>query len=128
MAESIPKYRPGVSITCHANAALTGARCVAIAGAPIDGNPRVGPPAGGARCYGVTATDAASGDKVGVHVTPGQHIPIEVGAGGVAAGAAVEATATGTIITRAAGIPVGEVVEGAAAGAQAIVKWAPALI
>lgn len=128
MAESIPKYRPGTSITCHASADVVGARCVAITGAPVDGNPRVGPPGAGARCFGVTATDATSGNKVGVHAAPGQVIPIEAGAGGVAAAAIVEATATGVIITRAAGIPVGEVVEGAAAGAQALVRWLPALL
>lgn len=128
MAESIPKYRPGRSITCHANAVITGARCVAIAGEPVDGNPRVGVPAAGARCFGVSATDAASGDKVGVHASEGQVVPIEAGAGGVTAPSIVEATNTGTVITRATGIPVGEIVQGAAAGAQALVKWHPHML
>lgn len=128
MSESVPKYRPGTSITCHASATITGARCVAVTGEPVEGNIQVGPPGAGAKCFGVAATDAVSGNKVGVHVAPGQVIPIEVGAGGVAANAVVEATATGVIITRAAGIGVGLVVEGAAAGLQALVKWQPALL
>lgn len=127
MAESIRKF-DGDSVTCHASAALTGARCVAVTGIPIEFNIQVGPPAAGAKCIGVTATDAASGAKVGVHVAHGQIIPIEVGAGGVTFNDVLEATATGVVITRTTGIPVALATESAAAGAQVLVRWSPALI
>jgi hypothetical protein len=127
MAFSDLKYK-GDSVTCHAAGAIVGARCVAISAAPTGGNPTVNVPAAGAKCFGVAATDVASGNKFTVWHRPGLVLEIEAGAGGVVAGAVVEATATGTVITRAAGIPVGGVVEGAAAGAKALVRWNPDLI
>lgn len=125
MPESIPKYRPGAEITCHASAALTGGRMVAISGAPTGGNPTVGVPAAGARVFGVAAQDSASGAKVGVHVAPGQVVPIEAGAT-LAPNDIVESNASGQAIVRAAGVACGVVVEGATSGNQALVLWRPA--
>ena len=125
MAESIVKYLPEQDITCHASAAIVGARCVSISGVPVEGNPTVAPSGAGAKVFGIAATDAATGAKVAVHHSPGGVYPVEVGTGGVTAGAVVEAAATGTVVTRSAGIPVGTVTETAAAGAQVFVHFAP---
>jgi hypothetical protein len=128
MAESIVKYLPEQDITCHAGAAITGARCVSISAVPTEGNPTVTHSGAAAKVFGISATDAASGAKVAVHHSPGGVYPVEVGSGGVTAGQVVEAAATGVIITRSAGIPVGTVLETAAAGAQAFVHFTPAAI
>lgn len=126
MPESQPKFLGG-PVTCHANAAITGARFVTIAAAPTGGNPTVGPPAAGARVYGVAGRDAASGAKVPVYTDPGVHIEVEAGAT-LTAGDIVESTVTGTAIVRATGVPAGTVVQGAASGAKAIIRFAPAML
>ncbi|MCA1572815.1 MAG: DUF2190 family protein, partial [Chloroflexi bacterium] len=77
------------------------------------------------RALGVVSRDVASGGKVGVHVAPGQVVPIEAGAT-LVAGDLIESNASGQAIVRAAGIPCGEVVEGATSGNLALVLWRPA--
>lgn len=120
MPESIPKQH-GRTITCHAGAALVGARFVAITGEPVGGTPLVGAPAAGARTYGVTARDAAAGAKVSVH-RPGQIVPVEASVA-LAAGNLVTPTATGAAAVAAVGQHIaGQVTEGAAAGGQALVE------
>lgn len=122
MAESIVKWK-GDAQTCHAAVALTGGRFVALTGAaPDGGNPVVGLPAAGARVYGVATTDAAAGTKVGVHrPNGGQVVPVEASVA-LAPGQLVTPTATGAAAVAAAGQHIaGQVVEGAAAGAQALV-------
>ncbi len=121
MAESIPKFRPGQAVTCHASVAVVGARFVAVVGEPVGGNTQVGVPAAGARAFGVTAQDAPAGAKVGVHVD-GVVVPVEAGAA-LAAGALVTPSATGTAVVAGLGAQVaGQVTEGAPAGALALVK------
>lgn len=121
MAESIPKFRPGVALTCHAAAAITGARFVTVVGEPVGGNTQVGVPGAGARVFGVAAQDAAAGAKVGVHHSPGQVVPVEAGAA-LAAGDLVTPSATGVAVVAAAGNAIaGQVTQGAGLGAQALV-------
>lgn len=126
MAESIPKFKPQNSPTCHAGAAITGARFVSISAAPTEGNTTVQHTGAAAKAFGVSATDAASGAKL--TVWRGGVVPVEAGTGGVTAGQVVEAEAAGKAITRSAGIACGTVVEGAAAGAQALIALDPALL
>jgi hypothetical protein len=135
MAESI-RYFEGDEITCHANVALTGARFCAVVGEPVGtgvgealGNPLVGLPTGsGATVLGVTATDAASGDEVGVWSAGGQCVWVEIGTGGIVAGTVVQTAANGTAITRTTGVPVGLVLVGGAAGAQGLIKLTNTLV
>ncbi len=125
MPESIPKHRPGVAITHHAAAAIVGARFVSLTGAePVGGTPVVAPSGAAARTVeGVSAQDAAAGEKVGVHNAEGQHIPVEAGAA-LVAGNLVAPGAGGVAVVAAAGVHVwGIVVQGAGAGAQAIIKF-----
>lgn len=122
MAESIEKYANGRPITCAAGAAITGARFVSISAAPTSGNPTVTHTGAAAKVFGVSATDAASGAILPVHINDGDVVPVEAGTGGVTAGQVVEAEAAGKAITRSAGIAAGTCVEGAAAGAQALIK------
>lgn len=122
MPESIPIHRPGEQITCHAGVAITGARFVALTGEPVGGNPSVGAPAAGARTFGVAARDAAAGAKCSVMGLDGQIVPVEA-AVALAAGNLVTPTATGAAGVAAVGNQIsGSVVQGAAAGAQALVR------
>jgi hypothetical protein len=128
LSESIPVFRPAQAVTCHANVSLTAGRCVAVVAEPTGDNPTVGLPTGaGARVFGVAAETRAAGDKIGVHVAPGQIVPVEAGTGGVALGPA-QAAADGTVVTRTTGIVVGECVKSAAAGAEAWLRLAQSLI
>lgn len=124
MGQSIHKFRPGETVTCHAAAALTGGRFVRITAAPNGGNPTVNVPAAGGRVLGIAAQDAASGAKVAVLVAGGL-TEVEAGAT-LAAADLVEANASGQAIVRAAGIVLGEVVEGATSGNKAVILFRPA--
>lgn len=99
---------------------------MSISAAPTEGNFTVQHTGAAAKAFGVSATDAASGAKV--TVWRGGVVPVEAGTGGVTAGQVVEAAATGTAVTRAAGIACGTCVEGAAAGSQALIALDPALL
>ncbi len=122
MPESIPKFKPGAAVTGHAAVDLVGARFVAVVGEPVGGNTQVGAPAAGGRVFGVTATDAPAGSKVGVHESDGQIVPVEAGAA-LAAGNLVTPTATGAAAVAGVGAHIaGQVTQGAALGAQALVK------
>jgi hypothetical protein len=90
MAEYLPLYKPGESITCTASATITAGQLVAVSG---DGT--VGPAgAATAAWVGVAAFDAASGDKLLVHCGGVQRL---VASGGVTAGAGVISGAAGTV-------------------------------
>ncbi len=124
MPESIPKTKPGTAVTCHAAVAVVGGRFVAVVGEPVGGSPQVGAPAAGERVFGVTATDAIAGTKVGVHGAAGQIVPVEAGAL-LAAGAFVTPSAAGTALVAGVGQHIaGQITEGAAAGAQALLRLA----
>jgi predicted RecA/RadA family phage recombinase len=124
MAEVEHFYKPGKDITCHANVAITGGRCVMIVGnrpsgpalntSAEGGNYLVGLPTAAGRIFGVALTDAASGAKVGV--TRGGVVPIE-SAGNIAAGAEVEVNGSGQVITKSAGVAIGFACTGSSSGA-----------
>lgn len=121
-----PKFPAGGAITVHAAAALTGGRMVRVTAEPSGGNAVVNVPAAGGRTFGVLGEDVASGAK-GVLYRPGQLVWIEAGAT-LAAGDLIEATVTGVAIVRTTGIVQGEVVQGAASGALALVDYRPAQV
>jgi predicted RecA/RadA family phage recombinase len=130
----IPYKRPGEDVTGITTAAVTGKRCVQITAAkdnPTEGldadakgnlykvgHPNAGGSALGAakRIFGVAKYDAASGAKVGI-VRAGI-VPITAGAA-ILAGKEVEVTATGTVITLAAGVAIGLCCNDAANAADA---------
>lgn len=126
--DCVPYYEPGGRITAHAAAALTGKRFVRISAnrqsgpglsATGDGgNLVVNTPTAGARVFGVTAHDAASGSKVAIIRGPGFVVPVTAAAT-IAAFDEVEVNAAGQVIPKAAGVAVGFAVNGAANGADA---------
>jgi hypothetical protein len=126
MANVIERFRGVEPVTCHAAAALTGGRFVRITAAPNGGNPTVNVPAAGGRTFGIAAQDVASGGKVTV-IRPGGLVQVEAGAT-LAPQDLVESNASGQAIVRAAGIPQGEVVEGATSGNLALIHYEPALL
>lgn len=97
-----------LSLTVTAAAALTEHRFVTTAGAV---------PAAGANTLGVTQTDAASGAGVAVDVL-GTTL-VEASAA-IAAGAAIETTATGTAVTKTTGWVVGRALSAASAAGELI--------
>lgn len=101
MADCVPFFLPGQAPTCHANAAVVGQRFVAIVGASVEGNFRVGVPAAGGDTFGVAARDTAAGDKVVVYKA-GAIVPVEAAAA-LAAGNEIQVNALGQAILLAAG-------------------------
>jgi hypothetical protein len=96
-----------LTLTVTAAAALSANRFVTAVGAV---------PAAAAACIGVTRTSAAAaGDLVPVDALG--TTMVEVGAGGVAAGAGVECDNTGKAITLASGVQLGRALTAGAAGA-----------
>lgn len=117
--ELIPYWLPGQTITCEAEAAVTGKRAVAISGPRVGGNPQVSPTATSEDLFGIAAYDAAAGDKVTVFVgrlvlpmeasgaiTAGDHLVL--GAAGVVSTAAPGAGVTAPVI----GIAVDDAADG----------------
>jgi hypothetical protein len=132
--ESIPYRDAGGAVTGKATAAITGKRFVKISGN------RTGGGGGGlgtdlANVYqlsnctvageytlGVSKYDAANGSLVGVHTTPGMHVPVTAGAT-LTAGTAVMTDATGQAIPWTTGnIVAGYCMNGAASTADAEIK------
>lgn len=117
--ECMPFYEPGRRITCHATAAVIGKRLVAISGnRQADGSISVATSAAASRAFGVATYDAAAGEKVGVIRGSGFVVPVTAAAA-LTANQQVEVGAAGQAAVLAAGIAVGIVVTGAAAGADA---------
>jgi predicted RecA/RadA family phage recombinase len=130
----IPYKRPGEDVTGIAQAAITGKRCVQITAAkdnPSEGlaadangnlykvaHPNGGGNALGAgkRIFGVAKYDAASGGRVGI--AREGIVPITT-SGAIVAGDEVEVAANGTVVTLAAGTPIGLCCNDAASGADA---------
>lgn len=129
MPDVMPHALPGVSRTCHASAAITGGRFVAISGEPVDGNPRVALAGAGAAVYGIAAQDAAIGEKVLVYVGPGVVVPVEA-PGALAAGAIVQSDATGRAVAvgAAPNLAAGRLEAAVAAGAFGRVQLNPQLV
>lgn len=135
MAECIAYYDAGVDITCHADVALTGCRCVAIvgnrrAGGPAgisdtgDGMILVGLPSANGRIFGVAAHDVPDEGTVDV-MRPPKVLPIEKGAAGaIAAFGEVSVMADGRVQALASTLAVGFAVTGNADGAGTYVQVA----
>lgn len=95
MAEYLPLYKPGQSITRSASASITGGQLVMVSGSGTVAPATASTPA----WVGVAAFDAANGDKLTVH-KGGVQRPLASGA--VTAGDAVVAAANGRVSTLAA--------------------------
>lgn len=111
--ECIPLYRPGADLTVLTTGAVTGKKFVDISATrdATSGLIKVAAPSAGGKVFGVAAFDIASGAKGAVIRGRGTILPVVCGAGGVAAGAELQADATGGVITLAAGVAVGRAVE-----------------
>lgn len=139
---STPYYSAGEDLTCIVvTAAVTGKTFVDIAGnraAGADGasvpsgtdslntdttgnNYKVTPAAAGARGLGVASNDAAVGQLVRVQCQPGRVAQVTAGAT-IAAGAEVEITTGGKVITFSSGIKVGKCLNGAVNNGNAEIK------
>lgn len=95
MADYLPLYKPGQTITRSASAAITGGQVVAVSGSGT-----VAPAGANALNWiGVAAFDAASGDNVTIHAG-GVQRPITSGT--VTAGDLVVCGAAGVVSTLAA--------------------------
>lgn len=93
MAEYLPLYKPGATITRQASATITAGQLVIVTGSGT-----VGPGSAATHLWlGVAAHDAVSGDKVTIHCGGVQRL---VAAGGITAGVPVEAAAAGAVATK----------------------------
>lgn len=127
MPDVAPFWTPGESITCHAEAAVTGGRFVAISGPRVGGNPQVSPAGAGALIFGVAARDKGAGAKVMVYAKPGQIVPVRCAFAG-AAGNKVMSDANGQAVLYVAGAGnhvAGELVDDVANGADGPVRLLP---
>src|SRR5580765_1435351 len=129
--DCVPFFEPGQHLTATAKAAITGKRCVQIAGDRAGGPGftgvesrlyTVGMPntagalGAGKRIFGVAGYDTPIGGDV--KVIRGGIVPIKSGAA-INAGVEVEVDANGQVITLAAGTPIGLAVAACASGADA---------
>lgn len=122
---AVPFWDEGNTITCHAEAAVTGKRFVTISGPRVDGNPQVSQLVGAAnvRAIGVAGYDAAAGAKVSVYSAPGLVMPVTA-SGAITAGQPVYSAADGkAVAAQPAGAPiVGIALDDAADGTDAPIK------
>lgn len=117
--ENVGVYEPGADLTCHATAAVTGKRFVAITGnRQADGNISVAHATAAGRAFGVSKYDAASGGKVGV-MRGNSRVTFVTAGGNIAANAEVEVGSNGQAVTKSAGIAVGFAVTAATSGNDA---------
>lgn len=65
--EMVPHFDPAEVTTCHCEAAVTGARFVAISGPAVAGLKQVSHASAGGAALGVAGRDAAAGAAVTVH-------------------------------------------------------------
>jgi len=121
MPDSVPLWISPPSITCRAAAAIVGKTCVVVSADMTGGNPTVVTAGVGVGVLGVAAQDSESGREVLVHAGVGAIVPVTAGAA-IAAGAVVESNATGQVITRTTGVPVGRALNAAASGAEVFVR------
>lgn len=113
MAQYLPAFRPGDTVTFDVTTAVTGGHPVELG--TVDRS--VAPAAAASTTYvGVAGHDAAIGDKVTVEV--GKPIHLLVALGAVALGAKVEAAGAGMIRTATTGTVIGLALNAAADGAS----------
>jgi len=120
---AVPFWDEANTITCHAEAAVTGKRFVTISGPRVDGNPQVSHAAGTAttKAIGVAAYTVAAGAKVSVYTAPGLVMPVTV-AGAITAGDDVYSDADGKATATVTGLMVGIALDDAADGTDAPIK------
>jgi hypothetical protein len=128
---STPYQDEADDLTCRATTAVVGKTFVDISGnrtsgpllnAATDGsNYLIAPCAAGARGLGVASYDGAIGDFVRVQIRPGRIAQVTAG-GTIAAGAEVEVTTGGKVITFASGIKVGKCLNGAVNNGDAEIR------
>lgn len=121
MATSIPLFQPGATPTCHADAAVTGARFVKVSGARDADLISVIHATAGDRTFGVSASDAAENGRVVVQATPGTITEVTAGEA-LTAGQEIESGAAGVAMIATTGVVAGIVVDDAANGAKALIK------
>lgn len=112
MADYLPLFRPGQTVTFDVTTAVTGGQLVEVGTADRSVAPAA---AASAKVVGVAGHDAAVGDKVTIEVGKPIHELKAVGA--VTRGARVEAAAAGGVRTLATGAPYGIALTSAADGA-----------
>ena len=98
MAQYLPAFRPGETVTFDVTAAVTGGRLVELGTADRSVAPAA---AASVKVVGVAGHDAAIGDKVTVEVS--KPIDLVPCAAAVARGAKVEAAAAGKVQTATTG-------------------------
>lgn len=120
---AVPFWDEGNTITCHATAAVTGKRFVTVSGPRQGGNPAVAHAAGtaGTKALGVSARDAASGEKFSVYSSPGLVMPVTP-AVAITAGQPIYSAADGRATNVATGQQVGTALDDAAVGVDCPVK------
>ena len=112
MAQYLPLFRPGQTVTFDVTAAVTGGHPVEVGSADRS----VAPAAAGTQKYvGVAGHDAAVGDKVTVEV--GNPIHELIASGAVTRGTRVETAGAGKVRTLTTGGAVGLALTSAADGA-----------
>jgi hypothetical protein len=112
MAQYLPLFRPGQTVTFDVTAAVTGGQPVEVGAADRS----VAPAAAGTTKYvGIAGHDAAIGDKVIVEV--GKTIHLLTASGAVARGAKLEAAGSGKVRTLTTGTAIGLALSAAADGA-----------
>lgn len=112
MAQYLPLFRPGDTVTFNVTAAVTGGQLVEVGTVDRSVAPAA---AASAKVVGVAGHDAAIGDKVTVEV--GKPIHSLTAAGAIVRGARVEAAAAGAVATFATGDVYGVALTSAADGA-----------
>lgn len=111
MADYLPKFKPGESVTFTASTAVTGGRLVEVSGDRTVAHAA----ADSAAVVGVAGFDAAAGDRVTVFTRAGGVHKLTA-AGSIAAGDPVSAAATGKVeVDTEATNPIGLALEAAAA-------------
>jgi hypothetical protein len=116
MADAVPFWFPGETLTGLTNAAVTGQTFADVVANQTDGHPVVAPCGAGVRGIGVFGYDQVSGDKVTVY-TKGI-MPVVAGAA-LTTGQEVQSDANGHAIPVAGGRPMGKAVADCANGAVA---------
>lgn len=112
MAQYLPAFRPGDTVTFDVTTAVTGGHPVQVGTADRS----VAPAAAASTSYvGVAGHDAAVGDKVTVEV--GKPIHLLLASGAVARGTKVEAAGSGKVRTVTTGSAIGLALTTAADGA-----------
>lgn len=118
MADHLPKFKPGQAVTFTAGGAITGGQVVEVGAA---NRTVVVAGAASAKAIGTAGHDAASGDKVVVHLAG--LVDTAPAAAAIALGAKVEAAANGKIQTATTGQVLGIALT-AAGAADVVVEFA----